>query len=141
MFDIDLTAVFHALAALFAGAAAASGWTAAVIVANTAFDGLDRGRADRHLQRVLVATAGFQTALLCIAAGFALVSAAHASLVTAGVAALGFFSNIWTLAPRRDRTPEGLRKKSSTRRVVAVSLTLIMTAVALTSAVFAAFGI
>jgi hypothetical protein len=137
----DLASILHAVAAMFAGAAAASGWTAAVIVANTAFDGLDHGRADRMLRKVIAATAGFQAALLGIAAGAALLSGARASGIVAAVAALGFLSNIWTLAPRRDKAPEGLRKKNSTMRMVAVALTLIVTLVAVAAAVMAVLGI
>jgi hypothetical protein len=137
----DLASILHAVAAMFAGAAAASGWTAAVIVANTAFDGLDHGRADRMLRKVIAATAGFQAALLGIAAGAALLSGARASGIVAAVAALGFLSNIWTLAPRRDKAPDGLRKKNSTMRMVAVALTLIVTLVAVAAAVMAVLGI
>jgi hypothetical protein len=54
---------------------------------------------------------------------------------------MGFFSNVWTLAPRRDKAPEGLRKKNSTMRVVAVSLTLIMTLAALIAGVMAVLGV
>ena len=138
---MDFFAVMHAAAALCAGGAAASGWTAAVIVANTAFDGLDHGRADRMLRKVIAATAGFQAALLGIATGAALLSGARAAAIVAGVSALGFLSNVWTLAPRRDKAPEGLRKRSSTQRVVAVALTLIMTLAALTAGVMAAIGV
>jgi hypothetical protein len=137
----DLATLLHGLAALMAGGAAASGWTAAVIVANTAFDGLDHGRADRTLRKVIAATAGFQAALLGIAAGAALLSGARAAGIVAIVAALGFLSNVWTLAPRRDKTPPGVRKKSSTTRVVAVALTLILTMVALAVGVMAIMGI
>jgi len=137
----ELASILHAVAAMFAGAAAASGWTAAVIVANTAFDGLDHGRADRMLRKVIAATAGFQAALLGIAAGAALLSGARASGIVAAVAAFGFLSNIWTLAPRRDKAPEGLRKKNSTMRMVAVALTLIVTLVAVAAAVMAVLGI
>lgn len=138
---MDLISLLHSLAALCAGGAAASGWTAAVIVANSAFDGLDHGRADRMLRKVLSATAGFQAALLGIATGAALLSNARAAAIVAGVAALGFLSNVWTLAPRRDKAPEGLKKKNSTQRIVAVALTLLMTMVALAAAIMAAFGI
>jgi hypothetical protein len=137
----DLGPFLHALAALLAGGAAASGWTAAVIVANTAFDGLDHGRADRMLRKVISATASFQAALLGIAAVAAWFSGAQAASIVAAVSALGFLSNVWTLAPRKDKAPEGLRKKNSTARVVAVALTLIMTMAALSAGVMAAFGI
>ncbi|MDP3495908.1 MAG: hypothetical protein Q8R82_22590 [Hyphomonadaceae bacterium] len=138
---MDLISLLHSLAALCAGGAAASGWTAAVIVANSAFDGLDHGRADRMLRKVLSATAGFQAALLGIAAGAALLSNARAAAIVAGVSALGFLSNVWTLAPRRDKAPDGLKKKNSTQRIVAVALTLLMTMVALAAGIMAAFGI
>ena len=136
----ELPVILQALAAMCAGGAAASGWTAAVIVANTAFDGLDHGRADRMLRKVLVSAAGFQAALLGIAAGCALFAGATISGIIAAVAALGFLSNIWTLAPRRDRAPDGLKKKNSTMRVVAVALTLMVTITALTAAIFAVLG-
>lgn len=137
----DFNSIMHATAALAAGGAAASGWTAAVITANTAFDGLDHGRADRMLRKVISATAGFQAALLGIAAGAALISGARASAIVCGVCALGFLANIWTLAPRKEKTIPGVRKRSSTQRVVAVALTLIMTLSAFTGAVLAVFGI
>lgn len=133
--------ILHATAAMFAGGAAASGWTAAVIVANTAFDGLDHGRADRMLRKVIVATASFQAALLGIAAGCALLSGAPAAGIVSVLIALGFLSNIWTLAPRRDKAPPGVRKKNSTMRVVAVALTLIMTVAALGAGIMAIIGI
>ena len=137
----DWAVILSAVAAMLCGAAAASGWTASVIVANTAFDGLDHGRADRMLRKVIVATAGFQAAMMGIAAGAALLSGATAAGIVAIVTALGFFSNVWTLAPRRDKAPEGLRKKNSTMRVVAVSLTLIMTLAALIAGVMAVLGV
>jgi hypothetical protein len=138
---MDYFAIMHAVAALFAGGAAASGWTAAVIVANTAFDGLDHGRADRMLRKVIAATAGFQAALLGIATGAALLSNARVAAVVAGLSALGFLSNVWTLAPRREKAAPGARKKTSSQRVVAVALTLLMTMAALTAGVMAIIGL
>ncbi len=137
----ELAHILTSLAALFAGGAAASGWTVAVIVANTAFDGLDHGRADRHLRQVLTGAAGFQSALLAIAAGLAIVTGAVGTFVTALVAALGFLSNMWTLSPRRDKAAPGVRKRESTRRVVAVALTLMFTLVAMAAGALAAFAI
>lgn len=137
----DMQTILLAGAALCAGGAAASGWTAGVIVANTHFDGLDHGRADRMIRRVISATAGFQAALLGIATGAALLGGARAAAIVAAVSALGFLSNVWTLAPRKDKTPPGLKKRNSTQRIVAVALTLIMTIAALSAGVLAAFGV
>lgn len=137
----DLALLLTAAATFFAGGAAASSWTAAVIVANTAFDSLDAGRADRHLKRVIAATASFQTILMALSAGFALLSGAMAAAIVGGVAALGYLSNIWTLAPRREKTVPGARKRTTTQRIVAVALTLLVTAVALTSAVLVVLGV
>lgn len=137
----DFTTIMLAVASLGAGGAAASGWTAAVIVPNTAFDGLDAGRADRMIRRVVSATAGFQALLLGVATGAALIGGARAAAIVSAVCAIGFLSNVWTLAPRKDKAAPGTRKRTSTQRVVAVALTLIMTIAALSAAVLAAFGV
>ena len=137
----NLETIFRASSAIFAGGAAASGWTTSVIGSNVMFDGLDAGRADRMLRRLITATARFQAVLLLIAAGFAIASGSVGACVTSVVAALGFFSNTWTLSPRRDKALPGARRKEKTQRVVAVSLTLMVTLVAVTAAVLAAFGV
>ncbi|MBI1339369.1 hypothetical protein GC169_04050 [bacterium] len=138
----SMSQIFLALAALLCGGAAASGWTSSVIVANDAFDGMDHGRADRHLRKVISSSAGFQAALLGVAAGFAIVGGATGAFITALLAALGFLSNVWTLSPRRGaKKPPGVRERKSTKRVVAVSLTLLVTIVAFTAGCLAAFGV
>jgi hypothetical protein len=137
----DFQSLLLILSASTASAAAASGWTAGVIVANSAFDGLDAGRADRHLRRVLVATASFQSILALVAAGAAAGGGAMGAAATAAVAALGFLSNIWTLAPRKGKAPPGARRNEKTRRALAVSLTLMVTAAALAAGVMAAVRI
>lgn len=130
-----------ACAAMLSGGAAASGWTAAVIVANMAFDGLDAQRADRHLRRVLVGAAGFQALLAFAAGGTALLGGAIAAAVTAGVAGLGFLSNMWTLAPRKGKAPPGARRNEKARRAIAVSLTLTVTIAVLAAGVLSVLGI
>jgi hypothetical protein len=124
----EMASILHAVAAMFAGGAAASGWTAAVIVANTAFDGLDHGRADRMLEsdpRPRQASRRHCSASQPARRFFR----APAAGIVCAVAALGFLSNVWTLAPRRDKARDGLKKKNTTMRVVAVALTLIVTLV------------
>ena len=137
----DFTSIMLAVAALGAGGAAASGWTAAVIVPNTHFDGLDAGRADRMIRKVISATAGLQALLLGVATGAALLGGARAAAIVSASCALGFLSNVWTLAPRKEKTVPGIRKRTSTQRAVAVALTLLMTVAALTAACLAAFGV
>lgn len=136
-----LDQIFQAIAALAAGGAAASGWNVGVIGANVLYDGLDAGRADRVLRKLMVSSATFQAVLLVIAASFSILSQSVAAFVTAILAALGFFSNVWTLSPRKDKALPGARRKNSTRRVVAVALTLMMTSVAFAAAVLAVMGI
>lgn len=137
----DLHVLLPCGAAFFSGGAAASGWTAAVIVANTAFDNLDAGRANRHMKHVISAAAGFQAVLMAVATGFALLHGAMAAAIVGAVAALGFLSNIWTLAPHHEKTAPGGRRRTTTARVVAVALTLMVTVIALTSGVLAVFGV
>ncbi len=138
---MEISEIFAATTAACAAAAASSAWTAGVIVANAAFDGLDAGRADRQLRRVIASAAGFQAALLGIAAGAALFAGARAAAITAALTALGFLSNIWTLSPRKEKALPGARKRTSSQRTLAVSLTLIFMVAALTAAVLAIAGI
>ena len=137
----EIIGVMQAVAAAAATGAATSGWTAGVIVANQNYDGLDASRADRMLRRIISGSAGFQALLLGVATGFALLGGARVAAIIAGLAALGFFSNIWTLSPRKEKALPGARKRTSGQRVVAVALTLMMTAAALTAAVMAIIGI
>lgn len=137
----SLADIAHAFSAGFAGGAAASGWMAAVIVANAAFDGLDYGRADRHMRRVLLAVAPFAATLLGVAAATALLSGAFAAFAVSVLAALGFLSNIWTLAPRKGPRVKGVRENKKGKRVLAVSLTLMLSFIAATGAILAALGI
>lgn len=138
----NISVIFQALGAAFAGGAAASGWTVAVIVANVAFDGLDYNRADRQLRRVLLVSANFQAILLGVGAVFCLLSGSIASFVVSLLCALGFLSNVWTLAPR-GRKPKvtGVRENRKGKRVLAVALTLMLTMMAGIAAVMAAIGV
>jgi hypothetical protein len=138
---MDFREVLAATAAIFAAGAASSAWTGAVIVANAAFDGLDAGRADRQLRRVIASAAGFQAGLLGVATGAALFAGARAAAIVAALTALGFLSNIWTLSPRKEKTMPGASKRTKSARMLAVSLTLIFMVAALTSAVLAVVGI
>lgn len=133
--------VFGALAAALAGGAAASGWTVAVIVANVAFDGLDYNRADRQLRRTLLVSSNFQAILLGVGSVFALLSGALASFIICLITALGFLSNVWTLAPRKGPRVTGVRENRKGKRIVAVSLTIIQTLVATLGAALAALNL
>ena len=111
-----------------------------MIVANVAFDGLDYNRADRQLRRVLLVAASFQAILLGGAAVCAIFGGAIAAMVVSLLTALGFLTNVWTLAPRKGPRVTGVRENRKGKRVVAVSLTLIMTLMAAAAAVLAAMG-
>ena len=138
----DWTNILHGVSAAFAGGAAASGWTVAVIVANVAFDGLDYNRADRQLRRVLLVSSNFQATLLGVAAVIGLVSGAIAAFVVSLITALGFLSNVWTLAPRK-KGPRvtGVRENRKGKRIVAVALTITLSLLAAMASVLAAVGI
>ena len=66
---------------------------------------------------------------------------ARVAAIIAGLTAVGFLSNIWTLAPNKRKAPPGVRKRTKSQRIVAVALTLMMTIAALTAAIFAVFGV
>jgi len=84
----SLGQIFGGISAAFAGGAAASGWTVAVIVANVAFDGLDYNRADRQLRRTLLVASNFQAILLGVAAVFALLAGSLVAFIVCLITAL-----------------------------------------------------
>jgi hypothetical protein len=133
----EWSAVASALSAACSGAAAAVGWSVAVIVAREAFDGLDHGRADRQLRRVIRAAVPLQSGLALAAAAAAGMAAAPAAAILAALAALGFLANRWVLAPR-DLPPGRRAGKVSALRTLAVSLSLLMAALAVAAAIAAA---
>ena len=129
-------------AALLAGAATGAAWITTVAAPNCSFDRLDYSRADGHVRELIVKTSPLMSAILLAAAAFAVLGQAFGSAVLSGLAAVGFFSNRWTLAPRKkSEAPPGVRQRKKTQRVVAVGFSLMFAAVAGIAAVLAVFGV
>lgn len=122
----------HALSIAFFGFASGGAWIAAIVAPNTSYDRLDSGRADGHVRALLVSSSSHIAFMLLAASALATLAATYASAIVGALAAAGFFTNRWTLAPKkRGSTPPGVRQRKKTQRVVAVSLTLIFTLVTL----------
>lgn len=121
------------LAIAFFGFSSGCAWIAAIVAPNTSYDRLDTSRADGHVRLLLTNASGHIAFVLLAASALALLANALGAAVTGALAALGFFTNRWTLAPRKksERAPPGVRTRDKTKRVVAVSLTLIFTLVAI----------
>ncbi len=130
------------IGALLAGISTGAAWVVAIVAPNVSYDRLDASRADGHVRQLIITASTPIAALLLAATALGILSGHIGAAVTAGLAAFGFFTNRWTLAPRkRGEVPPGVRQRKKSQRVVAVSLTLIFTLVAATSAVMAAFGV
>lgn len=129
-------------AAVLLGLATGAGWVAAIIAPNCFYDGLDSGRADRQVRNLLRAVSAPTALLLCAAAALAFLGGIIGAAACAALAAFGFFANSWTLAPtKKGEAPKGVRQRHKTKRIVAVSLTLMFTVVAAIGAVLAVFGV
>jgi len=129
-------------AALLAGLATGAAWIVTVAAPNCSFDRLDYSRADGHVRELLVATSPQIAAVLLGAGAFAILGQAYGSGTLSILAAVGFFTNTWTLARRKkSEAPPGVRQKKKTQRVVAVWFSLMFGLVAAIAAVLAVFGI
>ena len=129
-------------AVLLIGMSVGAAWIAAVIAPNCSYDRLDASRADGHVRQLLKTASDPIAVLLLAGAAFAVLGGAIGAGITAAVAALGFFSNRWTLASfKRGEVPPGARRRRKTQRVVAVSLTLIFTLVSAIAGIMAMLGI
>ncbi|WP_084396347.1 hypothetical protein [Henriciella aquimarina] len=121
----------QALSIAFFGFSSGCAWIAAIVAPNTSYDRLDHGRADGHVRLLLTNASSHIAFVLLAAAALAVLGGAMGAGIVGALAAAGFFTNRWTLAPRkRGTTPPGMRQRKKTQRVVAVSLTLIFTLVA-----------
>ena len=106
------------------------------------YDGLDAGRADRQVRNLLKSVSRSTGILLLAATALAFLGGAIGAAICAGLAAFGFFTNSCTLAPTsRENVPKGVRQNHKTKRIVAVSLTLLFTLVAAIGAGLAVFGV
>ena len=79
---------------------------------------------------------------MMLAAGACFLLATHwAAGVTALLAAFGFYSNHWMLAPKTGKAPKGTRTSRKGQRAVSVSLSLIFMLVAIIAAILGMVGI
>ncbi|MEL6211417.1 MAG: hypothetical protein AAFR44_14815 [Pseudomonadota bacterium] len=127
-----------AASALATGAA----WIACIAAPNCSFDRLDYSRADGHVRQLLKDASGQIAVILLAACALAAIAGAYGSATLSGLAAAGFLTNSWTLAPRkRSESPPGVRQKKKSQRIVAVSLSLMFTAVSAIASILAVFSI
>ncbi|MEM1152181.1 MAG: hypothetical protein AAGI03_16830, partial [Pseudomonadota bacterium] len=95
-----------------------------------------------HVRQLLKDASGQIAVILLAACALAAIAGAYGSATLSGLAAIGFLTNSWTLAPRkRGPTPPGARQKKKSQRIVAVSLSLMFTAVSAIASVLAVFGV
>lgn len=141
MFDAIQTSA-AGLAVLFAALATGAAWAVTMAAPNCSFDRLDYSRADGHVRQLLKDTSGPISALLLAATALGVLGGAYGAATLAGLAAIGFFTNRWTLAPRKKgEGAPGLRQRKKSQRIVAVSLSLMFGAVAGIAALLAVFGV
>ncbi|MEM1105458.1 MAG: hypothetical protein AAGH87_03635 [Pseudomonadota bacterium] len=141
MFETLQTAA-TGLAVLTSALATGAAWIACVAAPNCSFDRLDYSRADGHVRQLLSETSRLIAVVLLAACALAAIGGAYGAATLSGLAAAGFLTNTWTLSPRkRSGAPPGARQKKKSQRIVAVSLSLMFTAVAAIASVLAVFGI
>ena len=126
---------------LLLGLVIGAAWIVAIVAPNTSYDKLKEADADHHVRELLKAASDPIAVLLLVAAGLAILGGGLISGLAALIAALGFFSNRWTLAQAPKKSADASEKRvGKTRRILAVSLTFVFSLVALAAALIAVFG-
>ena len=121
------------LGLLFGAMAIGASWVAAIASPNCSFDKLDGSRADRHVRELLLQTSTPIAGMMLASGAFYLLATSWAAAITALLAAFGFFSNRWMLAP--GKKTKGVRTSRKDQRAVSVSFSLMFALVAIVSAV------
>lgn len=130
------------LTVLLTGIAAGAAWIATIVAPNCSFDRLDYSRADGHVRQLLLTASSQIAGLLLAATATGVLAGAYGSAILSLIACFGFFTNRWTLAPKKKtEAPPGVRQRKKSQRVVAVGFSLMFAAVAAISAVLAVFNI
>lgn len=137
----NLAAIASNLGLIFCALAVGASWVAAIAAPNCSFEELDGSRADRHVRELLYTTST-PIAGMMLAAGACFLLAAHwGAGATAMLAAFGFYSNRWMLAPKTGKAPKGTRTSRKGQRAVSVSLSLIFMLVAVIAAILGMIGL
>lgn len=141
MFE-SIQTIAGGVAVLLIGVATGAAWIVTVAAPNCSFDRLDYSRADGHVRQLLRdASAPIAIVLIAGAAAAALAGAYGAAILSA-LAALGFFSNPWTLSSlKKGEKPVGVKQRKKSQRVVAVGFSLMFAVVSGIAAVLAVFGV
>ncbi|MCI4645785.1 MAG: hypothetical protein MRY64_13480 [Hyphomonadaceae bacterium] len=142
MFD-SIQSIAGGLAVFTAAFAAGAAWITTVAAPNCSFDRLDYSRADGHVRQLMRNTSGPIAVVLLAACALAVLAGAYGSATLSGLAAAGFLTNTWTLAPKKkgEGPPPGVRHRKKSQRIVAVSLSLMFTAVAGIASILAVFNV
>ncbi|MEO1553430.1 MAG: hypothetical protein AAFR82_05800 [Pseudomonadota bacterium] len=126
---------------LLLGLSVGAAWIVAIVAPNTSYDHLKENDADEHVRELLKAASDPIAVMLLVAAALAILGGGLISGMAAMIAAFGFFSNRWTLANTPQKSDDdGDKRVGKTRRILAVSLTLVFSLVALSAAALAVFG-
>lgn len=130
------------LGALLAGVAAGMAWVAVIVAPNVSYDRLDGSRADAHVRTLILKMSTLTSGLLLASTALSVLAMNFGAAVCAALGCFGFFTNRWTLAPKKKgESPPGARAKKSTQRKVAVSFSLMFTLVAVAAAVLGTIGL
>ncbi len=132
----------HGGAILFLGLSVGAAWIVAIVAPNTSYDHLKEKDADAHVRELIKSASDPIAVMLLVAGGLAILSGAQVAGIAALIAAIGFFSNRWTLANANSKSKDpGEKNAGKTRRILAISSTLVFSLVAATAAGLAVFGI
>jgi len=125
------------------GLAVGAGWIVVILSPNSSYDGNDStSRADTQIKRLLKDSCIPITLVLLAAGAFAILGRSWIAGAAAFLAAFGFYSNRWTLAPKkRGSTPPGVRTRRKDQQRLAMGFSLVFLLTAAIALVLAVLGI
>lgn len=131
------------IAVALLGIAAGAGWIIVIASPNSSYDGNDSvARADTQIKRLLK-DCSVPVALILLAAGACcILGRSWVAGATAFLAAFGFYSNQWTLAPKqRGSTPPGVKTRRKEQQKLAMGFSLVFLLIVVVALVLAVLGV
>lgn len=125
------------------GVSVGAGWIIVIASPNSSYDGNDSvARADTQIKRLLK-DCSVPVALMLLAAGACcILGRSWIAGATSFLAAFGFYSNQWMLAPKkRGSTPPGVKTRRKEQQKMAMGFSLVFLLIAAVALLLAVLGI
>ena len=129
------------ISVLLIGLATGITFTTTIVAPNVSFDRLDGQRANGHVRSLIRSGSSIAATIYVICACLFLIGGAYGAASLSTLAAFGFFTNLWTLAPSKRVKGVSVSGREKSKRVIAISMSIMFMFVGLIAGIIGIWNI